>query len=326
VIIAADGPVKKLLQEEFPNVVFTVLKGYKIHYSKHRRWFYGNLFFQFPKILRRIYQENKWLKKTIATHHIDAVISDNRMGLHTTQIPCIYITHQLKIKTGNSITEWIAQKIHYHFINKYNTCWVPDNVSSDDLAGALSHPKKLPAIPVKYIGPLSRFEKINIEKKYDLLLLLSGPEPQRTILETLLLQELKNYAGTCLMVRGLPGSVNDTAPASNDQHTIVNHLPAAALNKTIQQSGMVISRSGYTTVMDLAALQQKAILIATPGQTEQEYLAEYLMQRKLFYCTPQKNFTLKDALSKAAVFNYKEFNSDDNAFKKIIKDFILQVS
>lgn len=326
VIVAVEGPVKNLLQKEFPDVVFTVLKGYKISYSKRKRWFYFSLLLQFPKILWRIYQENKWLKKIIAIHNIDAVISDNRFGLYTAKLPCIYITHQLKIKTGNYISEWIAQKIHYYFINKYTACWVPDNAGSGNLAGALSHPEKLPAIPVQYIGPLSRFEKIVTEKKYDLLLLLSGPEPQRTILQELLIKELKDYRGNVLIVKGLPGNSEEELALNNtNKIAIVNHLPATALNEAIQQSVMIISRSGYTTVMDLSTLQQKAILIPTPGQTEQEYLAGYLMHQKFFFCTAQKNFSLKEALTKAALFNYESFYSSNEEYKKVVNEFVLQL-
>jgi uncharacterized protein (TIGR00661 family) len=327
VIVAAEGPIKNLLKKEFPNVVFTVLKGYKVHYSKSKRWFYFNLLLQFPKILWRIYQENKWLKKIIAVYNIDAVISDNRFGLYNAKLPCIYITHQLNIKTGNRLSEWIGKKIHYHFINKYTVCWVPDNAGSHNLGGLLSHPEKLPATPVHYISPLSRFEKITVEKKYDLLILLSGPEPQRTMLEELLMNEVKDYTGKVLIVKGLPGNSPGEELLTDDTNkiTVVNHLSATALNKAIQQSAMVISRSGYTTIMDLVAIQQKAIFIPTPGQTEQEYLAEYLMQQKFFFAVAQKNFSLKEVLAKAALFNYEKFYIDKEEYKKAVTEFVLQL-
>lgn len=125
--------------------------------------------------------------------------------MYNSVIPCIYITHQLNIKTNNRLTEWLAKKIHYFFINKYNECWVPDTAGEINLAGELSHPRQLPKVPVKYIGPLSRFEKTVVENKYDLAVIISGPEPQRTIFEELLLAELKNYEEKVLFVRGLPG-------------------------------------------------------------------------------------------------------------------------
>ena len=118
VIIAADGPIKILLKKEFSHVVFTALKGYNISYSQRGSWLPIKLFLQLPKLLWSIYSEKKWLEKIVRDNNIDLVISDNRLGLFHKTITCIYITHQLKIKTGTRFTEWLAQKIHYFFINK----------------------------------------------------------------------------------------------------------------------------------------------------------------------------------------------------------------
>ena len=147
VIVAAEGKLRTLLQKEFPDVQFIELRGYRVQYSRYRFWMPVKLLLQLPKILYRIYAENRWLKKAVKEHSIHAVISDNRMGLFHKTIPCIYITHQLTIKTGNRFTESIAQKIHYHYINKFSACWVPDAEGSLNLAGALSHPAKLPKVP-----------------------------------------------------------------------------------------------------------------------------------------------------------------------------------
>ena len=168
VIVAAEGQIKTLLYNEFPDVQFIELKGYRIQYSRYRLWMPVKLLLQLPKILYRIYAENRWLKKAIKENSISAVISDNRMGLFHKKIPCVYITHQLTIKTGNRFTENIAQKIHYHFINKFGACWVPDAKGNVNLAGVLSHPVLLPKTQVTYLGPLSRFEKKETESKYDL--------------------------------------------------------------------------------------------------------------------------------------------------------------
>jgi len=322
VIIAADGPIKILLKKEFSHVVFTELGGYNISYSRRGPWLPVKLFLQLPKLLWSIYSEKKWLAKFIRENNIDLVISDNRLGLFHKTTACIYITHQLKIKTGNRFTEWLAQKIHYFFINKYSTCWVPDNESGNDLAGELSHPKKLPAVPVKYIGPLSRFEKNIVEKKYDLLVLLSGPEPQRTILENLMLVELKNFKGTALLVRGLPGNIKNDSLKMENSITVADHLSSHELNDAILQAGLVISRSGYTTIMDLVKLQQKAIFIPTPSQPEQEYLAAYLMQRKIFLSSPQYNFSLDKALREAAAFPFTPLSIEQEKYKKIITELV----
>lgn len=319
VIIAAEGAAKILLKTEFPDVVFTHLKGYNIRYSSKGSLLPLRLLMQFPGLMRSVFSEHLWLKKIIQEYNINLVISDNRLGLFHKKIPCIYITHQLQIKTGNRFTERLAQKIHYFFINKYNSCWVPDNKENNNLAGALSHPKKLPATIVKYIGPLSRFEKTATPKKYDLLVLISGPEPQRQIFETLLLDQLRTFSGKTLLVRGLPGNeATGSFFNSADNITIVNHLAAADLNIALLQSEMVICRSGYTSVMDLVKLQRKAILVPTPGQTEQEYLAAYLMQQQLFCSVTQKDFSLPLALKNAAAFPFKNFAGDTADHNEIV--------
>ncbi len=328
VIIAANGKIKDLLQNDFPKHTFISLKGYNIRYSRHKYWLPLKIFTQLPKLAYSIYYEHRWLRKVVKQYNIDAVISDNRLGLFHYFIPCIYITHQLKIKTGNFFSEWLAQKIHYYFINKYTTCWVPDDESASDcLAGKLSHPKQLPKTTVKYIGPLSRFEKFAVEKKYDILLLISGPEPQRSIFEKLMLQQLKDFIGSLAVVRGLPTSVptNEFIVAADNKTITANHLTSSALNKIILQSDVVICRSGYTTIMDVAKLGQKAIVVATPGQTEQVYLAKYLMDKKMLLSIAQDDFSLQDALKKSNHFSYMPIAINQNQYKKIISEFAEQL-
>ena len=324
VIIAADGPCRFLLEKEFPGMFFLDLEGFRMHYSRQKFWMPVKLLIQFPKIFFRIYSEHSCLKKIVKKYSVDAVISDNRFGMYHPSVPCIYITHQLKIKTGNPFTEWLAQKIHYWFINKYNECWVPDTEGKINLAGELSHPVYLPGVPVKYLGPLSRFEKAEVEIviKYDLLIILSGPEPQRTVFEEMILKDLENYSGSVLLVRGLPANTA-LLKTSSSSLEIQNHLPAAELNRVILQSKIIISRCGYTTVMDLVKLQKRAILVPTPGQTEQEYLADYLMRKKIFFYKKQDSFSLPAALKEAAGFSFSKEVFPENNYEKVIDSFIL---
>jgi uncharacterized protein (TIGR00661 family) len=319
VYIVADKKTFSLLKKEFPSTVFLRYKGYEIEYSRQKSFFSLKLFFQSPKIIIRIFQENRWLKKVIKGYSIDAVISDNRFGMYHKNIPSVYITHQLRIKTGNKFSEQIAQKIHYHFIKKYSYCWVPDE-QKDGLAGELSHPKKLPG-NITYIGPVSRFTQIHdMEKVYDLLIIISGPEPQRTIFEKNLLEQLKTVDGNIFFIRGLP---EESEQLENFNKIIIkNHLPANELNKVLAMSKMVICRSGYTSVMDLTALYKKAILIPTPGQTEQEYLAKYLMEKRFFFSENQNNFSIKQSLKKAAAFHFEKTDFPKGKYKKTLAEFV----
>lgn len=305
--IATEGAQEALLKAEFPELPFLNLPGYKISYSKTARGLLWKMIQQGPKMRRAIQLEHNWLKKVITEYGIDAVISDNRYGLHTASVPCAFITHQLTIKSPlGKWTERILQKRNYKYINRFTECWVPDTEGEYNLAGELSHPEKKPVVPVYYIGLLSRCWKQEIaEKKNHILIVLSGPEPQRTIVEEKIINDISSYNCTATIVRGLPG-LSSLIPSTN-MIQIHNHLTAEQLTKEMQEAEYVISRSGYSTVMDVVALQKKSILIPTPGQTEQEYLGKYLMANKIAISIHQHEFSLNKGLDAANSFNYQLF-------------------
>lgn len=321
VVLAGEGIVVILLQKEFPDLKVLDLKGYSVKYTTRRRFFSLKILLQVPKIFAAISREKKWLKRIVASENIDAVISDNRFGLYHKNIPCIYITHQLFIQTRNHLANKLVQKMHYRYISKFEKCWVPDN-DSQDLAGALSHPPALPQIPVEYIGILSRFEKRAITKKYDFVLLISGPEPQRSVFERILLREFEGSSFSFAMVRGLPGN-SLPLKLKNSSGQVFDHLPAAQLGQLIQEAETVIARAGYSTIMDLATLQQKAILVPTPGQTEQEYLAEYLMSKNMFHCVAQRDFSLTNVVEKMKNWQ-PDFNTVNTQMNEIVINNWLQ--
>ena len=295
VILAAEKSGALLLQKEFPALTILPLRGYNIRYSKNKHLFFFKMILQVPKILSIIRSERIWLKTVIKKHEIDIVISDNRFGLSNKKAHCIFITHQLFIKTGNRVTEKIAQQINYRYINNFNGCWVPDEAGENNLAGELSHPQKMPLIPVRYIGAISRFKKGITEINTDLLVLLSGPEPQRTFFENTLLAQIKRDNKKTVVVRGIPGTAGKL-PGETENLTVIDHLPAEDLNKLILSAKTIVAGSGYSTVMDLAVLQQKAILVPTPGQAEQEYLGQYLSGKKYCVVHAREGFDLQKAI------------------------------
>lgn len=318
IYIAAEGRIKNLLKNEFPNAVFLPLPEYKIRYAKSARVLPFIIGIQLPKILKRIRQEHIWLQKIIETHRLDAIISDNRFGLFSKKIPCIYITHQLSVFTGNFLADRIATQLHQSIMGKYDQCWIPD-AASNGLAGKLSHPKKIPA-NARYIGPLSRLEPLVLEKKYEWLISLSGPEPQRTILEKKIFSQLPFLEGNILIIRGLPGENTVMEVPSNV--TIHNHLSASQFNRAVALSDKIICRSGYTSIMDLVKMKKKALLIPTPGQAEQEYLGEYLSEQKYFPCVMQKDFSLKDAKQILDGFNFRQPDFVMDQYKIVISEFV----
>lgn len=308
VIVCGEGDIITLIQKEFPDIETSRLKGYRIRYSKKRNLFFLKLLLQIPKIIYSIIYENIWLKAAIKKYDIDAIISDNRLGCFNKSITSVFITHQLHIKAGFSFVDQIVRSINYFFINKYDECWVPDYPSSINLAGDLSHPKVFPDKPVHYIGLLSRMKKTDIETKYKLCIVLSGPEPQRTNLEKIIVSELTKYTEPTILIRGLPNERN-IIRTNQKNINIVNYAGAQELSSIIQQSEIIISRSGYSTVMDVLKLNKRAIFIPTPGQTEQEYLASYLDKKKLCIAVSQEDFELKIVLNQlnTTLFNKNEF-------------------
>jgi len=303
VIAAAEGPQAHLLQTEFPSLQILPLPGYRVRYSKSKWGLPFMLLMQLPRLRRIIKEEHRRLDKMINEHHIDFVISDNRYGLYSKKIPCIFITHQLSIKAPFAWLEKMIQRINYSYINQYNSCWVPDVAGVVNAAGMLSHPLVLPRTEVHYIGLLSRFQLEPATKKYDYAILLSGPEPQRTLLEKKLLAELPGVKGNILLVRGKPGSVEIIQSA--DHIEIKNHLPGPALQEALLQSEYIISRSGYSTVMELLSLQKRSILIPTPGQTEQEYLAKKLQDEHICMCVEQNELNCVEDFARAKTFAYQ---------------------
>jgi len=304
VLVACNEKIKALLHQEFPQLKFLHLKGYNINYSKNSRILPLQIGRQIPKILSTIQHENKRLREIVKEHTIHGVISDNRYGVFHNSVPSVFITHQLRIKTTlGKIGDDFLQKLNYNYINKFSQCWIPDNPGQFNLAGELSHPGKKPVVPLKYIGILSRFKRTASGGRNHILILLSGPEPQRTMFEDLIFSQLNNYKEPVVLVRGLPAEVNELALPQNV--SVYNHLPTEELIQKINDASVIISRCGYSTVMDLAFLKKKSILVPTPGQTEQQYLARHLMRGNFALCIDQNKFRLKHALELSDHFDYR---------------------
>lgn len=291
-IIASDGVALALLRHEFPTLNTLTLPSYNITYAKQGKHFKLKMIWDSPKILNTMREEKKVIKAYVKKHQIDGIISDNRLGVHHKQIPCVFITHQLNVLTGN--TSWITSKIHQKIIKKFDACWVPDVSGKPNLSGKLGHLKNS-NLPVAYLGALSRFEKESLPISNQLLVLLSGPEPQRTLLADKLFVELQNFKGNILFIDGRIEATQKVTehPLPHGKLTRVNFMKSRALQDAINQSEHVLCRSGYTTVLDLAKLNKKAFFIPTPGQYEQEYLAKRFHKKGMVPQCDQEDFTLE---------------------------------
>jgi uncharacterized protein (TIGR00661 family) len=320
VIIGADNRPLAFLKQRFPACESIVAPGFAVEYPKNGSMALAMLK-AYPAMMRQAKKSKEILKDFISEKKIDVIISDNRYELTDRRTYNILITHQLNIQTPgilNLASPFIQKKLN-SFIKNFNETWIPDIEGKNNLAGKLSHGKKFPTKNCHFIGPLSRFDllpQIEKEKKNDLLILLSGPEPQRSILEKKLIGQAQEMGLKTIVLQGKP-ELSENRQEKNVQ--IISHLPDDELAGLIKSSKTVICRSGYSTIMDLAVTGSKAILIPTPGQTEQEYLAKRFLKEKIFYSESQKEFQLQRAVEMSESFTGLSMKWDNSLLKEKIE-------
>ncbi len=275
--IASAIAHKNFFAQEFPNLIWHEAPAYNIKYPERGWQMPFWIFCQMPHIKKIMKEENKWLADLCERQKFTQIISDNRFGFYNKKIKSIYITHQLRIAFPQPFTffEKIGEAWHKSIMKNFDEIWVPDYKEFPGLAGKLSHPSYKDK-KIKYIGPQSRLANSQLSTKnsqlktIDTLALISGPEPQRSFFEKYAIKFLTETPGNNCMVRGLP---NETE-TPDLPFPIFNHLSAADLREKILTSRTILCRPGYSTLMDLKLLKANAILIPTPGQTEQIYLAK----------------------------------------------------
>lgn len=301
-------------QAIFPNIPQIAIKGYGITYAKKHTAF--KLFLQIPRIKLAIFREYFHLKKIVKEHNIDTIISDSRFGLWNKKTKNYILSHQLQILYPSHLWPFgrILNWTNKLLLNRFDICLIPD--SEDHLfSGLLSKNDKIKN--QKFIGPLSRFsliESSQIRQSKQLVFVLSGPEPQRTLFEEMIIDQLKQSSFSALIISGEPEKKYEKQIGPNIKK--VAHLPDVEFAKTLQEAAVVFSRSGYSSIMDYAVLQLKqVILIPTPHQTEQEYLAQKLKKSKNCYSCSQKDFSLKEVLENVKFYNGFSKNSYSNALK-----------
>ncbi len=284
VLLAGSGQSAQLLKQEFPTLTFIPFESFTLRYSAGTSQI-GAVLKAFPRLLKRIKTEQKELASIVQAYAITEVVSDNRFGCYCKAVKSIYITHQLRVKLPSpfGFLEPLVALWHRRLIEKYDACWVPDYEDADKaLAGELSHPKKRPN-NVTYIGPLSRFVKSEPQDASTRLTVavLSGIEPQRSIFEEYLLDSLQiEPAERVVLVQGLPDKSSE--PRCVGKVEVYPSMSTQPLQDLLLQATHIICRSGYSSVMDLAAMGKLSVVtfVPTPGQPEQEYLASYLRAKK----------------------------------------------
>ncbi|HPS74355.1 MAG TPA: glycosyltransferase [Bacteroidales bacterium] len=324
VVIAASGRPLAFLKKEFPDLPCLTFPGTPIRYPQHSG-FTWRMMQVAPRFLAQIYIEHRRLRHILDQVNPGVVVSDNRYGLWTKRCYTILITHQLSLEVPRGL-RWarpLLSRLIRHLASRFNACWIPDVKQPFGLAGKLSHPAKLPPNAL-YTGILSRFNLREITgeppalPRIEILVLLSGPEPQRSILEQKLITQLMNTDLKTAIVRGVTeeDTVADLAPHIR----VYSHLETHALKELISDALIVICRSGYSSIMDLVSMGKRAIFIPTPGQTEQEYLARYLMEKKIYFSMTQENFDLIYALELSRNYPGMVLGNDYRVLDEAVRD------
>jgi uncharacterized protein (TIGR00661 family) len=297
IILASNGNAFDFLKNYFPELSILKKPGYNITYPTKQSMALA-MFYKTPSLIRTIISEHNWLKKVIKEYKINEVISDNCYGLWNKKIHSVFITHQLRVKCPTHLKflePFIAMIIRY-FIKRYDECYIPDIAGKINYSGQLSHIRKLPHNS-KFIGLLSRFHDTKVEMQcdvFDIVVLISGPEPHRSNFENKCAELLTGTRVKSCIVRGLPGY--SIQKESSNEITWFNHLPDEELKAILKSTRKVVCRPGYSTIMDLVQLGVKAMLVPTPGQTEQEYLAIYNSGKEQFETVKQSELQFSDFL------------------------------
>lgn len=293
VILGSDGAALQLLRAEFPDLPSFALPSYRIHYRTANM--VRNIAPQLPKILYAIQAERKATARIVREHGIDGIISDNRYGCFSSRAKSVILSHQLKLRVpGPRALEWAVNTLLREALARFDEVWAPDYEGEQNLAGELAHTPDPIHRQVKFIGPLTRMRHYEREQEYDVAVVLSGPEPQRTILEQRLMEQALALPQRFIFIQGKTKSRKHHYAADNVE--VVSYLTSHELNDVLLASDVIVCRSGYSSIMDLAVLGKKAIFIPTPGQTEQEYLADFFSVRNIFWVQTQEKINLETGL------------------------------
>lgn len=288
--IASDGLALEFLRSENLDAGIETLNGYDVNYAETRP--FRAMIKQGPRIFSAVRKEHRRVQEIVRRKEIDAVISDSRFGCFHDDLPSCLIGHTLQIRTKDPITSWAFNMMIRKWASRFDRCWVPDLPPPDHLSGFLSEAGL--GIPKDYLGWLTNLRKKEMEMVYDLVAVLSGPEPARTQLERVVLDQLDRMEGRFLVIGGSPGKEKGPGLAAH-----IRYVPIAsrlALSEYAAQAPVILGRSGYSSIMDWLLLEKKMIVIPTPGQLEQEYLADVLKEKNWAVSRVQGALDIRDAM------------------------------
>jgi len=307
VTIAACGNALRVLRNEFPDLPFIEFPDYPVWYSGNR-FFLPKFVASFPLILRALGEERKKLRAILEKEKFDLIVSDNRLGVYSDTVPSVFISHQLHYHLPLMLwpLELASLPVNGYLHEKFDRVIVPDNPPGNgSLAGKLSLPGTDATRERAYFaGILTSMHRRELPEDLDVLALISGPEPQRTRLEELLVPLVRDLGGESVVLLGSPEGSRYADTSANC--TVIPYASTEEKEILMNRARFIICRSGYTSVMEIAELGKKqALFIPTPGQTEQEYLSGYYEQKRWFHSVSQYGLALPDDI--AAAKNYTGF-------------------
>jgi len=313
VTVAASGNIARMLAAEFRALPFVPVVNYGIRYGGGPVSLAARFPFMVMRVMFCALQEHRQARRLVGDLGVDAIISDNRFGFFTRTTVNVYISHQLCVLMPKGFG-WLERLVRCGLVTSagwYDRLWIPDYGGDDNLTGDLTRKYPLPPHH-RFVGPLSRFAGLPADTVKgpgpDLLVMLSGPEPQRSMLEHTVIAQAGAFGGSVVVLRGLPG---DAPAVSAPGHvTLVNHASSPEIGRLLRSAKSIVCRGGYSTIMELDCLGRSAVLVPTPGQSEQEYLCERMERLGRFVCAPQRGFSLALSLEKLAALPVR--SSADN--------------
>lgn len=314
VVLAATGEPLLVLKRLFPGLETVPLPAWGIRYPTGVMAV--DLAFQAPRILAAIRAERGAASRLVTSHRLDALISDGRLGFNAAGIPSVLVSHQLTLSAPNGLMRTAAAALMRSRLERFDRIWVPDT-PDQRLSGGLSDAPPGCRLPT-FIGPLSRLPvpgAVQAEPS-DLLVVLSGPEPQRTNLERAIQTELASFRGRSVVVRG------SLAPLAHSASNMIPFAETEQLAGLVSGAGVVLCRSGYSTIMDVDRIGARLILVPTPGQTEQIYLADRLAHAGRAVVRPQDDLRLNEAMAEAMRLEKPESVPDPGLLDAALDDLL----
>lgn len=301
----------------FPETILHLIPAFKIVYSESNSQTWA-VIKALPRLMKLYGLERKCIRKLIRSAQYDLIVSDNRYGFFHKNIKSVFICHQLQpeLPTRLKFLQRWVHWFHKKLIQRFDECWIPD-IAGHQISGKLSGSNEF-RLPIKFIGLLSRLSGLqnssHINNAPDLLFLISGPENQRSIFERRILEQIPKLTSSIsyLIVRGVSQEASEIDNA-------INAPSSALLRHLIKESKYIICRSGYSTIMDLLCQNKTAVIVPTPGQSEQEYLAMHLSSKKKFLAMKQANFDLVEAVKCLKEFHPSPFYYHNTELMKVIE-------